>query len=93
MMHEQTCLGVAKTLLRAAFMNEMSSLHEENTELSVRRVSFYETRRRREDVASMCLSTWSVCLLYGYTVCTVRVLTVGSSGISVLRVWANSVML
>ena len=34
-MHEQTRLGVLKTLFCASLMNEMSSLHKENIELSV----------------------------------------------------------
>ena len=34
-MHEQTCLGVIKTLLRAALVNGMRSFIKENIELSV----------------------------------------------------------
>ena len=63
------CLGVLKTLLRAAFMNEMSSLHEENIQFSVGgRVSPKSSASRRRVDFSV-----EVTSLYGYTVIPVRV--------------------
>ena len=63
------CLGVLKTLFCAAFINEMSSLHEENIEFSVGgRVSPKSAAsRRRVDFSS------EVTTLYEYTVRPVRV--------------------
>ena len=64
MMHEQTCLGVLKTLFAAALVNGMNSLHKENIELSACRVSSPKSSsvRRRVDVSVVVSS------LYGYTV-------------------------
>ena len=69
MMHEQTCLGVIKTLLRAAFVNGMRSFIKENIELSACRVSSPKSSsvRRRVDFSVAVPS------LYGYTVYELRV--------------------
>ena len=68
-MHEQTRLGVIKTLLRAALVNGMSSFIKENIELSVG-VSVSPksaSSRRRVDFSVVVPS------LYGYTVQELRV--------------------
>ena len=69
MMHEQTCLGVLKTLFCAALVNVMRSFIKENIELSACRVSSPKSSasRRRGDVSITVPS------LYGYTVYELRV--------------------
>ena len=63
-MHEQTRLGVLKTLLRASLMNGMRSVIKENIELSACRVSSPKSSsvRRRVDFSVVVSS------LYAYTV-------------------------